>query len=277
MTRQARRAPQRTPTSGSPRSRPSSEPCCSRLRLLREHAASPEFAAIDRPRRRARKCTHPSCRASRMRLRYRLVMAHSSLPTISSVSGSSALRRATTSSPRPRTGGPAVVKLKEAAPQPPTPALSSRRSRSRSGVATATHQPPAHGPAGSRTTDIMGVSGPSPGGAGQENVHGGSDTHLKTLIDAVFQSFEHQRSSQILGAKLGADSDRFQATPGHNHLSSVQLDGSVSHTRRHTAMLRRCLLSSGSRVRVLPGALPDVFPGQRPRAASRSTASRVVC
>ena len=70
-----------------------------------------------------------------------------------------------------------------------------------------------------------------------------------------FRSFEHERSREDLGAKLGANGRSLQATPGHNQLTSVQLDGSVSYTRQHTAMLRRCLLSSGSRVRILPGAL----------------------
>src|ERR1700722_13002112 len=69
-----------------------------------------------------------------------------------------------------------------------------------------------------------------------------------------FRSFEHERSREYLGAKLGANDRRLQATPGHDQLTSVQLDGSLGYTRRHTAMLRRCLLSSGSRVRILPGA-----------------------
>jgi hypothetical protein len=42
-----------------------------------------------------------------------------------------------------------------------------------------------------------------------------------------------------------------QATPGHNQLASVQLDGLLSDTRRHAAMVRRCLLSSWSFVRIL--------------------------
>jgi hypothetical protein len=37
--------------------------------------------------------------------------------------------------------------------------------------------------------------------------------------------------------------------------SSLQLEGSVSDIWRRVAMVRQCLLSSGSRVRILPGAL----------------------
>jgi hypothetical protein len=69
------------------------------------------------------------------------------------------------------------------------------------------------------------------------------------------RSFEHKRGRKDLGAKLGANDRSLQATSGHNQITSVQLDDSLSDTRRHTATLRRCLLSSGSRVRILPGAL----------------------
>jgi hypothetical protein len=69
------------------------------------------------------------------------------------------------------------------------------------------------------------------------------------------RSFEHKRGRKDLGAKLGANDRNLQATSGHNQITSVQLDDSLSDTRRHTATLRRCLLSSGSRVRILPGAL----------------------
>jgi hypothetical protein len=53
---------------------------------------------------------------------------------------------------------------------------------------------------------------------------------------------------------MGANGHRFQAMLGHNQLASAQLDGSLSDTRQHAAMVERCLLSSGSRVRILPGA-----------------------
>jgi hypothetical protein len=49
---------------------------------------------------------------------------------------------------------------------------------------------------------------------------------------------------------VGASGRSLQATTGHNHLPSVQLDGSLSDTGRRTAMLRRCLLGSGSWLRV---------------------------
>ena len=69
--------------------------------------------------------------------------------------------------------------------------------------------------------------------------------------------FAHSNTSGVedLGARLGANDRSLQATPGNNQLALVQLDGSSSDIRRRTAMLRRCLLSSGSRVRILPGAL----------------------
>jgi hypothetical protein len=67
-----------------------------------------------------------------------------------------------------------------------------------------------------------------------------------------FRLFEHKRGWQALEAKLGANRRSLQATPGHSQLTSVQLDSSLSDTRRHTAMLRRCLLNSGSRARTLP-------------------------
>jgi hypothetical protein len=54
---------------------------------------------------------------------------------------------------------------------------------------------------------------------------------------------------------MGANDRSLQATPGHNHPASVHLDGSLSDTGRRAATSRRCLLSSGSRVRILPGAL----------------------
>jgi hypothetical protein len=71
----------------------------------------------------------------------------------------------------------------------------------------------------------------------------------------AFPLFRTRAGRQDLGAKLGANDRNLRATAGHNQLTSEQLDGSLNDTARHTAMLRRCLLSSGSRVRVLPGAL----------------------
>jgi hypothetical protein len=60
-----------------------------------------------------------------------------------------------------------------------------------------------------------------------------------------------------LGAKLGASSGSPQATPAHAQLPSLQLNRLFSDVRQRRAMPQRCLLSSGSRVRILPGA-----PGQ---------------
>jgi hypothetical protein len=54
----------------------------------------------------------------------------------------------------------------------------------------------------------------------------------------------------------------------------------LSDTGRHTAMLRRCLLSSGSRVRILPGApgqrLSDHSNARRCLGAKRGTRQRVM-
>ena len=65
------------------------------------------------------------------------------------------------------------------------------------------------------------------------------------------------------GAIPGATGGRYQATQGDAPRQSVQLNGLQSDARRRTATHRRCLLSSGSRVRILPGApLPGApLPG----------------
>src|SRR5580692_2187991 len=73
-------------------------------------------------------------------------------------------------------------------------------------------------------------------------------------IRCYFQSFEQRRFQRDLGAKVGANSPRPQATPGHRQRSLMQLIGALSDTRQRAAMLRRCLLSSESRTRILPGA-----------------------
>jgi hypothetical protein len=57
------------------------------------------------------------------------------------------------------------------------------------------------------------------------------------------------------GAKRGATADRFQATPGHCQPPSTQLNPTSGDVRPPPGTHRRCLLSSGSRVRILPGAL----------------------
>ena len=68
------------------------------------------------------------------------------------------------------------------------------------------------------------------------------------------------------GAKGGANSTatgRHQATISLYLCSSKGLPGDIG---RHTATLRRCLLSSGSRVRILPGA--PAWPVQKPSRPS---------
>ena len=101
-----------------------------------------------------------------------------------------------------------------------------------------------------------------------------------------------QAESEDLGAKLGANGRSLHATPGHDQLASVQLDSSLSDTRRHPAMVRRCLLSSGSRVRILrlhtagrilallvtgapTAALHSIKPYQTPRFRDRAFSTQI--
>jgi hypothetical protein len=73
-------------------------------------------------------------------------------------------------------------------------------------------------------------------------------------IRLSFRPFEHLPSPRGLGANLGANSHHVQAASGHDQPQSPQLNGSSSHTRRHAAIVRRCLLSSWSFVRILSAA-----------------------
>jgi hypothetical protein len=70
------------------------------------------------------------------------------------------------------------------------------------------------------------------------------------------------------GAIPGAIGGRYRATQGDAPRQSVQLNGLQSDARRRTATHRRCLLSSGSRVRILPGALSET-PSQCPSRNDR--------
>jgi hypothetical protein len=56
------------------------------------------------------------------------------------------------------------------------------------------------------------------------------------------------------GAIPGAIGGSYRATQGDPPRQPVQLNGLKSDASRRTVTLRRCLLSSGSRVRILPGA-----------------------
>jgi len=58
----------------------------------------------------------------------------------------------------------------------------------------------------------------------------------------------------LRGANWGANGDRHRATPGHVQPVSVQLNSLSGHTQRLLTTVQVCLLSSGSRVRILPGA-----------------------
>jgi hypothetical protein len=57
------------------------------------------------------------------------------------------------------------------------------------------------------------------------------------------------------GATWGAAAETFRATPSHSQPLSPQLDITSGYVRHHQATQQMCLLSSGSRVRILPGAL----------------------
>lgn len=86
-----------------------------------------------------------------------------------------------------------------------------------------------------------------------------------------FRTFERQRGQQNLGAQLGANSYRCQATPGHSQPSSVQLDGSVSDAKQHDAMAPPVPSKPGRRgghtARLSGRTAPCRRPGCRVRAA----------
>jgi len=57
-----------------------------------------------------------------------------------------------------------------------------------------------------------------------------------------------------MGAKLGANEHRHRATPGHLQPFSPRPKGTSGYTQHRPGTLRKCLLSSRSRVRVAVGA-----------------------
>src|SRR5690349_23029430 len=60
--------------------------------------------------------------------------------------------------------------------------------------------------------------------------------------------------TRFRGAKRGANDRRHRATPGHVRPLVLARNGTLGHIRRCTETLRKCLLSSRSRVRVAVGA-----------------------
>ena len=64
---------------------------------------------------------------------------------------------------------------------------------------------------------------------------------------------------KLQGATWGATADNFQAMLSHCQPLSSQLDTTSGDARTPPATHRWCLLSSGSRVRILPGALTCGF------------------
>jgi hypothetical protein len=76
------------------------------------------------------------------------------------------------------------------------------------------------------------------------------------IVRSILFSFTRTlaKLTRFRGAKWGATADSFQATLSHRQPSSTQLNPTSGHARPLPAIHRRCLLSSGSRVRILPGA-----------------------
>ena len=66
--------------------------------------------------------------------------------------------------------------------------------------------------------------------------------------------FRRVRTLALLTKSLGANDHRHRATSGHVRPLSRQLDGTSGHTQDRPGTLRKCLLSSRSRVRVAVGA-----------------------
>jgi len=59
--------------------------------------------------------------------------------------------------------------------------------------------------------------------------------------------------TRFRGANRGANGPRFLATPGYAQPLPVQPSGTSGHIQHYEATLRKCLLSSRSRVRVAVG------------------------
>ena len=81
---------------------------------------------------------------------------------------------------------------------------------------------------------------------------------IRFLIDIIFVHSNGLNASWVRGAKWGATADSFQATLSHCQPPSMQLDPTSGDVRPPPGTHRRCLLSSGSRVRILPGALAEL-------------------
>jgi hypothetical protein len=77
---------------------------------------------------------------------------------------------------------------------------------------------------------------------------------IRFMIDIIFDHSNGLNASWIRRAKWGATADSFQATLSHCQPPSMQLDPTSGDLRPPPSTHRRCLLSSGSRVRILPGA-----------------------
>ena len=62
------------------------------------------------------------------------------------------------------------------------------------------------------------------------------------------------RLTKSRGANWGANDARYWATSGHSQRLLAQLNDTSGHIQPPLATARVCLLSSGSQVRILPGA-----------------------
>jgi len=60
--------------------------------------------------------------------------------------------------------------------------------------------------------------------------------------------------TRFRGAKQGANDRRSQAPSGHAQPLALRMSGTSGHIQHYEATLRKCLLSSRSRVRVAVGA-----------------------
>ena len=80
--------------------------------------------------------------------------------------------------------------------------------------------------------------------------------------------------TRSLGAKLGASYHRHRATPGHIQPLSLQLGGAPGHAQHRPGTLRKCLLSSRSRVRVAVGAQVRALNSITPSALREAAGSQ---
>jgi len=96
-----------------------------------------------------------------------------------------------------------------------------------------------------------------------------------TLSDGRIMSWYPKVSpaNKIPGAEWGANDRRHGATPGHVRPFTLVRHGTSGHARHHPATLRKCLLSSRSRVRVAVGTQTAQLDCQSTEGRSGSLAA----